>query len=318
MNKSIVPKFSTLCLGTLLLFSCSSCDYFDNLGGNETGIQKKITPSKHSAKPIFVLYHGLGAMPSDLESIEEYLKAAYPKASVIARQRTDTQRKSIEDQSKKHTKDILSTLQEKDVKKKRPTILVGHSQGGLIALCDGPKLIKAGYKVAGIVTIGSPLEGAPVLNRLLHYKRTLKHSGAPQALINWLDGLSGKGSGVEDMRPESSFLKNLQKRLEQNSISILAIGGDASGLYKSIDNIVPLSELLGQTLGDKKNDLLLPLNSQLAKNIKTKHLKRSIVEATHGHIKGLPEETSLVSSQKTKNAMIHFIRNELKKSHTVN
>lgn len=77
---------------------------------------------------------------------------------------------------------------------RREIILIGHSMGGIVASKFALDFVDQGTEVKAIVTIGSPLKGAPLANYI------------------------GFGKSVKEMRSGSNFIKNLESKIYDNSV----------------------------------------------------------------------------------------------------
>lgn len=284
----------------LVALSVASCD-------PEGIIKDRIENSIPPLKPTIVLCHGLNDNLTSLKDITVALQCL--KGHIITPYEEKTANTAIQDQGN----GLVNTLKKQGLEKTKPIILVGNSQGGLRAYWAALQL-KEEYNVVGVVTIGTPWEGVPVLKqeKLCTLDTLLNLSSDAsellQGLIPFLQsvkeqayrGYEGKISsnnlhgssitntrqslfGVYDMVPGSKFLEEIKKKLHNNNIPILAIGGDASILSTTIN--VELQKSLRQLsldtiLGGTPHDLLIPLSSQLATNLcigEKKHFQRSTI-----------------------------------------
>ncbi len=100
-------------------------------------------------------------------------------------------------------------------------IFIGHCTGGM-ASYETCKLIKNKYNVVGIISAGTPWEGADILvNR--HKELTWVFNltlGLPYLLFYREDK-----SSIQEIKPESCYLKSLKDSLNNSKIPIWAIGG---------------------------------------------------------------------------------------------
>jgi pimeloyl-ACP methyl ester carboxylesterase len=187
-------------------------------------------------------------------------------------------------------------------------ILVGHSQGGL----RGAKILFLNEQegkplnIKGLVTLGTPWEGAPaatITKSSIHtfmHKRIVKYamSGASyvyptteQLTDGFIDNLFDQyfpthEPGVQDIVPDSDFLQELASSLSTNSTPILAIGGKNRNVEKFIsrassEEIAYVSYIRKLPPGffnmfyarlfaggwRTEHDMMVPLYSQIAKNI---------------------------------------------------
>ena len=321
MNKKIGPKLFTLCVIVLCLFSCGGKKARGRTGPRKNPPLSTLTNVKHT----IVLCHGLGVTPASLKPIQQQLQQAFPKASILAPHQQDTYNKSIEAQGK----EVVSALQAKSSdKKKERIVLVGHSQGGLRAYWAALQLAAEGHPVAGVATIGTPWEGVPAINQATNISNMVSvlkaNLSTPQdGLTASFEKLNKSGPGLEDMKPQSPFLQQLHTKLLNNNIALLAIGGDASQWATTVLGAIPMTftmpdgtsltvaQALDYVLGGSPHDMLIPLASQRADHIQAKNLTRHTVQAVHGYIPPLPEETSELAHPEIMKKMITLIGQQL-------
>lgn len=104
-----------------------------------------------------------------------------------------------------HHTQVMASIEQHII---RRIVLCGMSMGGLIASVCAEKLSAENHvKVEMIITISSPLQGAPLLTTCLNrIFRTKRH---------------------QQMTPNSEFLLQLNRQLAQSSISILTFGSES-------------------------------------------------------------------------------------------
>eukprot|EP00540_Astrosyne_radiata_P007800 CAMPEP_0116863928 /NCGR_PEP_ID=MMETSP0418-20121206/24520_1 /TAXON_ID=1158023 /ORGANISM="Astrosyne radiata, Strain 13vi08-1A" /LENGTH=245 /DNA_ID=CAMNT_0004499055 /DNA_START=2165 /DNA_END=2902 /DNA_ORIENTATION=- len=181
----------------------------------------------------------------------------------LALEEPDTAGKAIDMQAER----VFRQLQEHNVDTTTPLLLVGYSQGGLKAYWLSQKY-RQKLNIKGIVAIGTPWEGTPLLTdesrRSLQVMLSFSALGVQEPLKRQLTRwLSPGRKGVDDLKPGSNFLKTVQKSLKNDSIPIFAIAGKTPALNK----LAPFAPLVQNFLGETDNDLLVPVDSQLANNI---------------------------------------------------
>lgn len=246
---------------------------------------------------LIVLFHGLGANASFLKILKDELTKTFPTASVVALNSVEegkTGLLSIKEQGHASFKELKQRIPDLE---HRPTLLIGHSQGGLRAysMFDQYKDL---LNIKGIVTLATPWEGAPILNAnpalLLDYctwpvamdmqNFSISIGEDPdwleEELISRLNNsmLLSAHIGCSDLKPESPFLNWVKQALPKETLPILAIGGGQSDFktfltQNSNYDFRYLNEtwtkiIVGQgacTL--QRHDMIVPLYSQLALHI---------------------------------------------------
>ncbi|MGI2262159.1 esterase/lipase family protein [Candidatus Cardinium hertigii] len=211
--------------------------------------------------PLIVLFHGLGGDVSSFKTLQEALENEFGKDSVVALDyitKEQTLLYSIKEQSNK----CFGKLSKKEPNlKNRPTLLIGHSQGGLRAYRMFHEY-KDILNVKGIITLATPWEGAPVidtvkrLNQLdtitgiknealyvryftppvlndmyrLSYSMGQPTNWIEQELVSRLEKFPALEVfvGCYDLKPGSTFLEWIQDKLPEEEVPILAIGGGLS------------------------------------------------------------------------------------------
>ncbi|MGI2257371.1 esterase/lipase family protein [Candidatus Cardinium hertigii] len=243
----------SICI-TFLLFTVS-CDSNRLPQNDSTNFHQDHT------KPLIILFHGLGADASSFSMLKKQLEQTFPTASVVALTsipKKKTALYSIKEQGNKCFTDLANSI---DNLQNRPTLLIGHSQGGLRAYSMFDQY-KNTLNVKGIITLATPWEGTPILDtieRLNQLDTIIKvKNGAlylqyftPPVLndmhilscsmgqpSNWIEEelvrrlenlvVSEVIAGCYDLKPGSMFLNSIQDALSEEEVPILAIGGGLS------------------------------------------------------------------------------------------
>ena len=212
-------------------------------------------------KPLIVLFHGLGGNVSSFKILQEALEHEFGKGSVVALDYI-TQEQTVLYTIKEQSNKCFNKLSEEKLDlQNRPTLLIGHSQGGLRAY----KMFHA-YKdnlnVKGIITLATPWEGAPVLDTIERLNQSDPDTGIKNEALyasyftppvvndmrrlsysmgqpaEWIEQqLVSKLKNVQvlpvyvggyDLQPGSVFLQWIQDTLPEEELPILAIGGALS------------------------------------------------------------------------------------------
>ena len=269
-NRGKVPsKIFTLCL---LAFCLTGCNRNSQKYSQNTPIKlsKQVLcstgPSSGSKKTLCVVCSGIGLGPRKEAFLEEIKKNLHGVEIVAFEPDGDRFKTGIEVQSQEVFRKIIEEYEnDKDI----PIVLVGHSQGGLRAYRVALMLKEAGYTVKCVVTVITPWQGIALLGGVrrsvtLGYLKIPwgKKLGIKEEIIN---RLKNGGQGLADMKPGSKFLEGISAALRSNEIPILAIGAH----YKM--STQKESYLMMGLIGEKKHDTLIPLDSQLAKDIEKKN-----------------------------------------------
>lgn len=254
MKKTIAKL---LCLSLILL--CLSCHKKSTkIASNR---QDKVI------QPTIVLCHGLAMTPDSLTPLKKHLQQAFPKATLLVPHQENSNQISIKKQGQEVADYILDNYT-----KEVPIVLIGHSQGGIRAYCAAQALVKKNIKVACVISIGTPWEGAPILDSTESKLGAVCDQLDPALKSKFHE----KEKGVVNMQPQSDFLKKLHKTLKNNSVPMLAIGGDAESHVPSKVN----KEILENAIGSTEHDMLIPLENQLASNLHVDNLERYTVNGT--------------------------------------
>lgn len=191
--------------------------------------------------------------------------------------------------------------------KKCPIFLIGHSQGGLVA-CNLGKLTptegQEPLNIQGVITIGTPLNGVPLLHqtpegvikfmhngkkglKVLHYP--IWKTGARMMTGALCLGIVPLLPGLRDMCPQSIWLEGLKNYLCHTQINHLFIGGNHTNLYDcALELNTPPTEY-------QRKDILT-LNTAYTQLV-TKHKHKGEEPPTdlscHGHDMLIPLDSQL-------------------------
>jgi pimeloyl-ACP methyl ester carboxylesterase len=216
-----------------------------------------------------VLLHGLNRLSYDFDKMKQRLQQRFPGATIIALQSVSKDSRQngplyfapsmalpIREQAKLAYEEIKSV-----VGHGKHLVIVGHSQGGL----RGFTLIKqhcnhlkneVGITVKKLITIGTPWQGAPIMDHLNDPNGAIKKLGKMKTTLNKIregfskdvtkhvlktslaenfpflfkhlgnDLMNKKTPGAADLKPGSDFMRNyVAKGLVQVKIPIRAIAG---------------------------------------------------------------------------------------------
>ncbi len=240
-------------------------------------------------KKYAVLFHGLGNSAADMSDAASKLKTKLgTEVEIISLNESDTFGKSIEEQAKAAYAELATKegIEEADI------AFLGGSQGALRAYTV-LRLFKDKFKGKKcLVSASGPWEGAaPLQNKDLLQKLVSQIPATAGALKSTLSDLIQVGQGVDDLVPNSPFLKTTQTSLANNDTPILLFGGmagDSTGLsqlFQSLGLEEALAEGLSKSLsplvtpimnGNTKHDFVLTLDSQLAENINIKNVENRL------------------------------------------
>ncbi|WP_419241436.1 lipase/acyltransferase domain-containing protein [Cardinium endosymbiont of Nabis limbatus] len=326
--------FNTIAIYLTILLSIIGCEC------RRLSEMPLIHEKSDSGPPLIVLFHGLGSDAACFSMLKQRLERSFPDVDVIAlssvKENNNTFLLSIKEQASQCFQDLLK---ETDNLRNRPTLLIGHSQGGLRAykMLD---LYRNELNIKGIITLATPWEGAPALNLndawvsgLLEHPEFIEEMKAFSRALGKHDDTylenkikstlesfkSGDGTpGFDDLKPESEFLARVKAALSSESIPILAIGGAQSDFRvflskKRNNNFKLLRNIWTQFImantdhlkndENKRHDMVVPLYSQLASNCvseQNKNFERyTIDDAIHDEILELPY------NKKSRNILAH-------------
>ena len=318
MNKNtIITKIFLFSFILIISINLQSCSLFGD--DDDYGPRKS---SKGIIKPSVVLLHGLGEDSKSFDFMKDELTKAKDVVNKVYAIETDkTYENSISEQA-----DALFDEIKKQKLTKQPILLIGHSQGGL----RGYELIRRHGKdlnILALVTIGTPWEGALVLNNMTEAQSLV--NDLPPALnflksaIDQYENFETK-PGVKDMVPASDFLKNIEASLATNQTPIVAIAGilptdqittllSATGLDAS--TIQPMIQQFGNIVaGGEKHDGLLSVSSQAAKNYNNKPAFTAIevdglVHAPSFPLMGMGSDLGELSNPIVAQEIIKYLKN---------
>lgn len=206
-------------------------------------------------------------------------------------------------------------IKEKRITPNDSVVLIGHSQGGLRAFVAAQQLKALGYNVVGVVTVGTPWRGGHVLLKENLDKLPLLIKGIVETFIKDKDL---ETQGIKDMVPHSQFLNKIAEDLKSVDTPMLLIGGNVQGT-KVIDLVSGFFGQINEAVSNSPHtksmlpcDLVFPLKSQLAIDIKNGNIQR------RGFIKTMHFPNPFCSSELDNQELIkhiqHFIEQQLKAS----
>jgi pimeloyl-ACP methyl ester carboxylesterase len=243
-------------------------------------------------KKAVILLHGIKAEGGLIQLRDELQKSLQETATVIALDRTNSETAPLGQQ----TEDTHAQLQE-TLKNKGLTgswlILIGHSQGGVLALKVAQKYPK---DVIGIITLQSPLRGInlkgnPSLTSLKielndPNSQLVKKTILPlQEHLNTLGGssldikamLAGIANqfnfsklGITDLDQEASCIKDIKSFIQSSPIPILAMGGKVDNLILGALGLASGTQAILELINNNASVLepcLTALNKELARYI---------------------------------------------------
>ena len=193
-----------------------------------------------------------------------------------------------------------------------PVFLIGYSQGGLVGLeLYRINEVKKEFKLSGVITYHSPLEGAPGVNltpqNIQELKSACMNIMRPSPIFTPLTNMIANldldkilnhniGSAIKgDLTPGSHLLEQTKTTLSTINIPVLALGGKIKPndiLFtlmsfatqgkssKYFLNMLPANSLkqleqqLISIIGDTDNDALIPTSSQIGQHIINNNITR--------------------------------------------
>lgn len=193
----------------IMLNNTNLCDVDLELGlGNELYInilkeRKDSEDFKNSKNPI-LLIHGSGASHAEWLVCKKYITKALHKHDIYAFSMTNNRVPSKMDNHviEEFTNRTIPNLEKIYHKYNKSVILIGHSMGGLVAV---DLLREYSDMIKSIITISSPLQGAPLLTKFPFNK-----------LCN--------SNRHKQMTPESIFIKKMHNLAMNTSVKILCYG----------------------------------------------------------------------------------------------
>jgi esterase/lipase len=259
-------------------------------------------------KQAIVLIHGL-ASPHDLRPMREKLAIDFPNVTVVELNRTDSEASPISQQAKDAFEElermqmlnkeviligdsqggVLVLKLYEDYKQRLNVvgIIVNH------APLEGTRAANISYE--GINKLDSAFQTiSPLIAKCLHKNDKIKNLSLKKSIPEYM-----YGPGLKDLKTNSPFIQSVKQTLENIQIPVLAIGGTVepiagliewvkffSGTSMSLKfvqtfiqqhsnnkfmhvTIKELEKAFSVFVGDTENDCLVPLHSQLGKNIST-------------------------------------------------
>ncbi|MCP3659292.1 MAG: hypothetical protein GY830_02820 [Bacteroidetes bacterium] len=201
-------------------------------------------------------------------------------------------------------------FKENNINPKSKIIAIGHSAGGLVSYELYKKYNKR-LNIRGIVTISCPWRGTKLASSKRDMKMPLKLLlGKYKKIYNC------RKKGIRDVTPNSKFLKWVEETIGTVKIPIWAIGGKSdyytkifsTSLIKSICFKEKATER--SFFGSRDHDGVVPLNSQLGKDLK--NIRPFEIEEPINHSKDL--KTSLSKyAMKAVNIFDKIIPEKIKK-----
>jgi hypothetical protein len=314
-----------------LSFSIFSCSCTKGKNGKPS---PKPTPGDNTKKAI-ILFHGI-AEPGGMDYLKKELSTDFLGLEVIALDRQNSQSAPIEQQAKEAFLEIKKQkLLDKEL------LLLGYSQGGLVAFSMYNQHQAKLKNVKGLITYYTPWEGVPVskvnkaqvenlVNTIIKAAPVIKSlKGLDKILKESILGIHAAfttGKGCEDLKPNSTFLMNVRKGLSNNQIPILALAGEEVELNKAMGALLgkdlnlegnidlleryPLTSLepiWASFIGaqPRKHDFLIPLGSQTAESIKNKNKFKVEIN------KGIHHYTKITSSPEVYNQVKEAVKTYL-------
>lgn len=183
-----------------------------------------VSSDKQRTKVLFI--HGLKSSPERFDEIRQYLRS---KGVLTAAAEYDDQQPIAESAKQLSAlfRDQRTSLSTEAGVAGGNVFLVGHSMGGLVARewIENERLYDTSLK--GLVTVGTPHQGSswasmpPLLD--LFVGGDLDVSGVMDVLLH-----QNSADGINDLMPESSFLRSLNARPRRSGVSYTAIVGTGS------------------------------------------------------------------------------------------
>jgi pimeloyl-ACP methyl ester carboxylesterase len=308
----------------LISLTLNSCNLF--ISGSPKGPRKHERSVSDAKKIIFIL-NGLWQNSETFNHTIQNLLAAFKAEGLTVEIKSlvepSTSARTVDEQAG----DAFEVMKQYLAGGKYEIILVGHSQGGLrgAQILSLNKQKGNPLDIRGLITLGTPWEGAPgaaitkssveaFLNKKpvtycltgVNYVRPLGDMFTSGTIGKLFDNhFPSHEPGIQDMKPNSEFLQSLAASLASNDIPILAVAGvnreAKSFLYRGDETYtryihkvprVVFNSFYSRVLAggwNTEHDMVVPLNSQLAKNIdKSNTFETHIVKgAIHDFLPGL-------------------------------
>ncbi len=249
-----------------------------------------------------LLLHGLYAKADELKPIATKLKEAFGRSALIiqptCRVRLKSVTRSLDQQAENLLKEVQAVyIHYKKELKSFPIIIIGYSQGGVLA-CTLGKSYRDKLNIVGIITLNAPLKGTPLLERNRRdLQEFISHSEKGLQLIDyslsrikqimtlqaWMRMLIRPRwvPGLKDILPNSNLIKGISSFLQDNveipCLLVATYENDFSQLFniniqttdhhKAIKalNIAYALFITGDQNG--RHDTLIPLDSQLGRAV---------------------------------------------------
>jgi pimeloyl-ACP methyl ester carboxylesterase len=297
---------SQLLLVFLMALILNSCN-ISNPGSPKGPRKKEQSSAVSDVKKIIFFLNGLWQRPEAYDDAIQNLVVAFNAEGLPIEIRnlieTATSVKTIDQQSS----DGYEELKHQLGRDRYEIVLVGHSQGGLrgAKILSLNKEEGSPLDIRGLVTLGTPWEGAPgasitkgrvqsILDKkiviyglkMVNYVHDIDEMFTTGTMGNLFDHyLPTHEPGVQDMVPNSGFLQTVAASLANNDIPILSIAGvnteaksflhynrGDTNYMRHVQKIPPIvfNSLYSRFLAGgfyAKHDMMVPLDSQLAKNI---------------------------------------------------
>jgi pimeloyl-ACP methyl ester carboxylesterase len=280
-------------------------------------------------KKALIILHGLCQHQHDFSTSIQKLHDAFTKQHMFVSIEILKEAQTCEKAITQQAADAFGLLQEQYANREHEFILLGHSQGGVRAakLLELNSKHLRPLDIKGLITTATPWQGLPaaaitkqkVKEYLKHlpwnyflagmkYFHLAKIPFDETFIDRWFDErLPISSPGVNDLVPGSKFLQDISAFLSVNELPILAIAGNTSDVRKIfIDKqipvrfgwfayplrMLPLNTAYKYIIGGgflQEHDMLVPLASQIAKDIPQKKNFTSFIvqDAIHDFIPGL-------------------------------
>lgn len=303
---------------------------------------------KLSKKKAIVLLHAMWPERNCFQQTVQKLRKELPEnIEIFSPEERETSGRSITQQAERLSSMLLAKGMGKD---SYDIILIGHSQGGLrgYELC---KALGEHFSVKGLITIGTPWEGAPAAaitkesvstyldGPVMHFCLTGAKCVYPRS-EEMIDALLSDTfdkyfpthePGVQDLAPNSPFLQAIASSLVINQVPILAIAGSDGNVAKVLPSDFPCSSCLCVMCPGTFNalyarvfagsmwnehDMVVPVHSQLAQNITKSTVFRThtVQDAIHDFLPSLsiPPDKVAYNHSVVIQKSLKFIKNHFK------
>ncbi len=327
-NKTIRFSFSLLHLWVVCFsFILESCKLFSM--PEKESASHHLTNHPPTKQKILIILNGLWQSRQEFDLSVQRLQEAFQAQNLAVTLDILEEIKTSEKDIAQQAADAFHLLKEKYSAHGCEIILLGHSQGGLRAAKMLEINQEAGnpLDIKGLITTGTPWEGAPVAaitkqtvktylsklpGRLLLSGVRYFYPASAQFtndyyLDQMFDGFPTDQPGVRDMVPGSVFLSIISASLSNNSLPILAVGGSNGDLRSlllrsnlhtqynisaSYINSLPINSAYRYIFAGgflKDHDMVVPLHSQLATNIRKNNsfTTYKVSDAIHDFLPGL-------------------------------